>query len=131
MTRQWHVAAERVQVVERQLDADPAGDGEQMDHRVGRAADRRQCAGSRSRTPARVRIFDSTRSSRTISTMRRPAMRASTLRRASTAGMAALPGRPTPSASTMQAMVEAVPMVMQWPWLAVHAALGLVELLAA
>jgi hypothetical protein len=37
------------------------------------------------------------------------------LRRASTAGIAALPGSPSPSASTIDAMVEAVPMVMQWP----------------
>jgi hypothetical protein len=29
--------------------------------------------------------------------------------------MAALPGSERPSDSTMQAMVEAVPMVMQWP----------------
>ena len=36
---------------------------QQVDHRVGRAADRRVDAGSRSRTPARVRIFDSCRSS--------------------------------------------------------------------
>ena len=35
---------------------------------------------------SRVRIFESSRSSFTISTMRRPAMRAITLRRASTAG---------------------------------------------
>jgi hypothetical protein len=62
-----------------------------------------------------VRIFDSTRFSFTISTMRRPAMRASTLRRASTAGHAALPGMPTPSDSTIDAIVEAVPIVMQWP----------------
>ncbi len=65
---------------------------------------------------SRVRILEIVRSSWTISTMRRPAMRASTLRRASTAGIAALPGRPMPSASTMHAIVEAVPMVMQWPW---------------
>jgi hypothetical protein len=64
---------------------------------------------------ARVRIFESRRSSFTISTMRRPAMRAMTLRRASTAGNAALPGSPTPSASTIEAIVEAVPIVMQWP----------------
>ena len=75
----------------------------------------RRWRGSRSRTPALVRIFESVSFSFTISTMRRPAMRASTLRRASTAGMAALPGMPTPSASTIEAMVEAVPMVMQWP----------------
>ena len=55
------------------------------------------------------------RSSCTISTMRRPAMRASTLRRESTAGMAALVGRPMPSASTIDAIVDAVPIVMQWP----------------
>src|SRR5204863_1078477 len=30
-------------------------------------------------------------------------------------GIAALPGMPMPSASTMLAMVEAVPIVMQWP----------------
>ena len=66
---------------------------------------------------SRVRMLDSTWSACTISTMRRPAMRASTLRRPSTAGNAALPGRPTPSASTMHAIVLAVPIVMQWPWL--------------
>ena len=65
----------------------------------------------------RVRILDMTRSSCTMSTMRRPAIRASTLRRPSTAGKAALPGKPMPSDSTMLAMVLAVPMVMQWPWL--------------
>ena len=63
----------------------------------------------------RVSIFEIVRSSFTMSTMRRPAMRASTLRRASTAGNAALPGMPMPSDSTMLAMVDAVPMVMQWP----------------
>ena len=50
-----------------------------------------------------------------MSTMRRPVSCACSLRRASTAGMAALPGKVTPSASTMLAMVDAVPMVMQWP----------------
>ena len=62
---------------------------------------------------ARVRICDMRRSSLTISTMRRPVNCASVWRRASTAGMAALPGSAMPSASTMLAMVEAVPMVMQ------------------
>ena len=55
------------------------------------------------------------RSSCTISTMRRPAMRASTRRRESTAGIAALVGSPMPSASTIDAIVDAVPIVMQWP----------------
>jgi len=42
-------------------------------------------------------------------------MRASTLRRESAAGIAALVGMPMPSASTIEAIVEAVPMVLQWP----------------
>ena len=47
--------------------------------------------------------------------MRRPAILASTLRRESAAGIAALVGRPMPSASTIDAIVDAVPIVMQWP----------------
>jgi hypothetical protein len=47
--------------------------------------------------------------------MRRPARWASTWRRASTAGIAALCGEPIPSDSTMDAIVEAVSIVMQWP----------------
>ena len=47
--------------------------------------------------------------------MRRPTIRASTLRRESTAGIAALVGRPMPSDSTIDAIVDAVPIVMQWP----------------
>src|SRR3954453_18762302 len=31
--------------------------------------------------------------------------------------MAAFSGKPTPRASTIEAIVEAVPIVMQWPWL--------------
>ena len=42
-------------------------------------------------------------------------MRARTLRRESTAGIAALVGNPMPSASTIDAIVDAVPMVMQCP----------------
>ena len=37
------------------------------------------------------------------------------MRRESTAGIAALVGRPMPSASTIDAIVDAVPIVMQWP----------------
>ncbi len=62
-----------------------------------------------------VRIFDILRSSWTMSTIRRPAIRASTRRRESTAGIAALVGRPMPSDSTIDAIVDAVPIVMQWP----------------
>ena len=43
------------------------------------------------------------------STLRRPAICARTLRRESTAGIAALSGMPMPSASTIEAMEEAVP----------------------
>jgi len=64
---------------------------------------------------SRVRILSIVTSSRTISTMRRPARCASTCRRASTAGIAALCGRPMPSDSTIDAIVDAVPIVMQWP----------------
>ena len=60
-----------------------------------------------------VRIFDIRKSSCTIATMRRPAIRASTRRRESTAGIAALVGNPMPSASTIEAIVDAVPIVMQ------------------
>jgi len=64
---------------------------------------------------SRVRIFDSFRSCWTISTMRAPDRCASTWRRASTAGIAALCGRLVPSASAMQAIVDAVPIVLQVP----------------
>ena len=50
-----------------------------------------------------------------ISTARRPDDSASASRRESGAGMAALPGRATPSASAIEAIVEAVPITMQWP----------------
>ena len=64
---------------------------------------------------ARVSTFDMRRSSRTISTMRRPERWASRMRRASTAGIAAFSGSDMPSASTMLAIVDAVPIVMQLP----------------
>ena len=81
LTRQGSSLAEPVQVLERQLDADAAGDRDQVDHRIGRAADRGQRL---DRVLERLRASGSAtsvRSSCTISTMRRPAMRASTLRR--------------------------------------------------
>ncbi len=48
-----------------------------------------------------------------ISTARRPASSASASRRESAAGMAALPGSVMPSASAIEAIVEAVPITMQ------------------
>ena len=56
--------------------ADAAGDGQQVDDRIGRAADRALTRMAFSNA-SRVRIFDSRRSSFTISTMRRPARCAS------------------------------------------------------
>jgi hypothetical protein len=50
-----------------------------------------------------------------ISTARRPAISAIASRRESDAGIAALPGSVMPSASTTDAIVDAVPMTMQWP----------------
>ena len=63
----------------------------------------------------RVSIFDSTKSSFTISTMRLPESCASTFRRESAAGMAAFCGIESPNASTIEAIVEAVPITAQWP----------------
>lgn len=64
---------------------------------------------------SRVSTVDSRWSSCTMATIRRPAACASAYRRESTAGRAADPGSWTPSASATQAIVEAVPMVMQCP----------------
>nr|WP_298326025.1 hypothetical protein [Haloactinopolyspora sp.] len=64
---------------------------------------------------ARVMTALGRRSSSTMPTMRRPASCATSNRRMSTAGQVAEPGSCMPSASATQAMVEAVPMVMQCP----------------
>ena len=52
---------------------------------------------------------------RAISTARRPLISASTSRRESGAGMAALFGSVMPSVSAIAAIVDAVPITMQWP----------------
>ena len=62
-----------------------------------------------------VRMSEGLRSSLTICTMRRPEVCAITRRRESTAGIAALPLSAMPSASAIEAIVEAVPMVLQEP----------------
>jgi hypothetical protein len=62
-----------------------------------------------------VRMSEGLTSSRTISTIRLPDTCASTLRRESAAGMAALCGKDSPSDAIMQAMVEAVPITAQCP----------------
>ena len=65
---------------------------------------------------AAVRISDGLGPpARAISTARRPDSSASASRRESGAGMAAFPGKVMPSASTIEAIVDAVPITMQWP----------------
>ena len=64
---------------------------------------------------ARVRISEGLRFARAMATMRLPLTWQSRRLRESGAGMAAPPGSVKPSASTTQAMLDAVPMVMQWP----------------
>jgi len=64
---------------------------------------------------ARVRIREGRRSSRAISTIRRPAASARRRRRESGAGMAAMPGSVIPRASVIAAIVLAVPMTMHVP----------------
>src|SRR5690606_13403702 len=62
-------------------------------------------------------MSESFRSSLTISTILIPERWASTFLLASAAGMAALCGNDRPKDSTMLAMVEAVPITAQCPWL--------------
>jgi hypothetical protein len=62
---------------------------------------------------SRVRMRVGRRSSATISTIRFPVASARARRRESAAGIAALPGSVIPSASAIEAIVEAVPMTMQ------------------
>jgi hypothetical protein len=51
----------------------------------------------------------------TNSTILRPEISAAALRRESDAGMAAAPGSVMPNPSVTHAMVDAVPIVIQWP----------------
>src|SRR5262252_1785042 len=60
-------------------------------------------------------IFDGRRSSQTISTMRLPDSYALTARSLWGAGIAADPGSDIPSASASEFIVDAVPIVLQWP----------------
>ena len=66
---------------------------------------------------SRTNTLDKVRFSRAISTMRIPERWAIAFLRESAAGMAEAPGKVRPKASDMTAMVEAVPMVAQWPML--------------
>ena len=62
-----------------------------------------------------VRIREGGGPSRASATARPPVASAARTRAASTAGIDAVPGRDIPSASTREAMVEAVPISLQWP----------------
>ena len=62
-----------------------------------------------------VMMSEGFRSSFTMSTIRRPVRCAITRRRLSTAGIAALPDSAMPSASAIDAMVLAVPIVLHEP----------------
>ena len=65
---------------------------------------------------SRVRMSEGRISCSTSPTMWRPAASAICARRESTAGIAAPPGSVRPSASVMQAIVDAVPIVWQCPF---------------
>ena len=67
------------------------------------------------RTEAGVTTRSGVRSSQTISTMRRPHSEDMRMWLASGAGIEEAPGSVRPMASAIAVMVEAVPMVMQWP----------------
>src|SRR4030095_9414784 len=66
---------------------------------------------------ASVRMSRGLRSSQTISTTRRPQLLAIRQGLASTAGIEEAPDKVNPSVSAIAVMVEAVPIVMQWPGL--------------
>ena len=67
------------------------------------------------RTEAGVTIRSGVRSSQTISTMRRPHSEDMRMWLASAAGIEEAPGSVRPIESAIAVIVEAVPMVMQWP----------------
>ncbi len=67
------------------------------------------------RNASRVRICDGRKSSLTISTMRLPVRYAIVARSRYGAGIAALPGSAMPSPSASAFIVDAVPIVLQWP----------------
>ena len=117
-----------VELFERDRNAGAAGDRREMDDGVGRAADGEQNA---QRVLDRFRRDDFRRASDSLPislTASAPVSSAARRRSACTAGMAAVPGRAMPSASTMQAMVEAVPITAQVP--AVVASLPSISLIS-
>ena len=110
-----HAAAEPVEVVERQLDADAPRDREQVHHGVRRAADGARACGSRSRTP-RASGSSTARGPRAPSRRcaARPCARGGCAARRRP-GWRRSPAGPRRAPRRCDAMVEAVPIVMQWP----------------
>ena len=110
-----HVAAERVPVVERQRHADAAGDRQQMDDGVGRAADRAVDADRVLEGLARQDLRHAhvlARPSRRCGGRPGAPARSGASRRP---GSRRCRGSDRPSASTMTAIVEAVPMRCRCP----------------
>lgn len=111
---QWRHAAERVEVVEGQRDAGSARDGDQLHHRVGRAAGRhgdngRVAHGRFSHDPVRRQVLPDHLDGPSAAGRTHP------LVPRSAAGIDLAPGRLSPRASAIAVIVEAVPMVMQVP----------------
>ena len=99
-----------------QVDAEAAGVRDQVDDRVGRARDRMQRPDRVLEGLTRQDVRRPDVRARRARRSSRPAASATCARRASTAGIAAAPGSVSPSASVTQAIVDAVPIVMQWPF---------------
>jgi hypothetical protein len=111
--QQRDLAARAVEVVLAELDADPAGERDQVDHGVGGAADGRVDQDGVLEGFLGQDLGDA-ESSLTSWTIRRPVMWASACGGCRPRQGGVL-GRHRPRPSTMEAMVLAVPMVLQTP----------------
>ncbi len=107
--------ADAVEVVQRQLDPEPPGDGQQVDDGVGGAADRGQRDDRVEERATAEQGAGAAVLARPSRWPRGPAAWAASSRRLSAAGVPARPGSVVPSDSAITAIVEAVPIVLQWP----------------
>ena len=111
---QRHARADPVEVVEGQRDAETAGDREQVDDRVRRSAqhaesDDRVAEGAGRHDLARAPVVGDHLDGEAAGLVR------SRSESASGAGRPAVPGIVMPSASASRLIVDAVPIVLQWP----------------
>ena len=113
--QQRRAAGELVEVAEVQLDADAPGHGDQVDDGVGGAAEREHRGDRVAERRARSGSWRAGRPPRPCPRCAARCARAITACRESAAGIEAAPGSVTPSASAALVMVDAVPIVMQWP----------------